>query len=140
MSLIKHLKETACPTCGASICEEKVDALDIFTGVNRYSRTPQSVRLHSNGQQFEHRKFICGCEISWSPNFERMEFSRLCPNSTSALARQNQVSDLLHKVKVLIIAEIGKGYTSDPGWPGIFAECHDLEYAIRRIVRRVNGE
>ena len=34
---------------------------------------------HVNGQGFEERTFKCGCVISWSPNFERLETKTECP-------------------------------------------------------------
>jgi hypothetical protein len=47
MSLIRHLKETVCPVCAASNYQEMVETDHAGT----------RIRVHCNGQQFEHRTF-----------------------------------------------------------------------------------
>jgi hypothetical protein len=41
-----------------------------------------------NGQSWERRRFMCGREVEWIPNFEREEFSGTCGRSAEAVVRR----------------------------------------------------
>lgn len=58
---LKLIPHETCPTCGAVTVQESCRG------------------HHCNGQGFEHRSFACGCELRWSPNFERLEVNTPCP-------------------------------------------------------------
>lgn len=64
---------TECPVCGSRVQSEK-----------QYSR-------HTCGDWNEDRIFECGCEIHFSPNFQRDEVKRLCPQHPEILTlRKNR--------------------------------------------------
>lgn len=73
----RHLRTTACPDCGASPCREEI-ALG----------TDGTIRTHMNGQRWERRRFTCGREIEWIPNFGREAFSGTCDRSAEAVVRR----------------------------------------------------
>lgn len=62
------ITDQSCPTCGSRTVMESV-------------RT-----LHTNGQAFEIREFLCGCRLAWSPNFSRLEVQQRCPKDPDEVA------------------------------------------------------
>ena len=64
---LKFIPNKTCPTCNAITIAESCR------------------HHHCNGQGFEERTFQCGCVISWRPNFDRLEVSTKCPNSSEVL-------------------------------------------------------
>ncbi len=69
MSIIKHITEQVCATCGAEpICDQ-------WNG-----------HTHINGQRFEEREFACGRRVQWIPNFERMGVLHECPKHPAMAA------------------------------------------------------
>ena len=55
--------ETQCPECGS-----------------RPTRIEKGIQ-HCNGHWNEEIRFDCGCILSYSPNFKRMETDIVCPNA-----------------------------------------------------------
>lgn len=70
MVVLKRIKDTVCPECGA-----------------RCYKSMQSSQ-HTNGQWNEYREFQCGYKIHYSPNFQKLNVERRCPNSVDFKAIQ----------------------------------------------------
>jgi|GEM_PF-2280805 len=82
---LRHIKETSCPICGCNIIENERVELDKFSDKLK-------VRLHCNGQQWEHRTFACGQRLSWIPNFNDVEISEfyVCSNNQEYIERKQK--------------------------------------------------
>lgn len=86
----KHLKITQCPECGCStVVAERVD----------HDRS--KVRTHCNGQQWEHREFLCGASFTWIPNFERADQQFSCRNTPEFKAKESARSVLCGQIDAL---------------------------------------
>lgn len=73
---LKHIKTNKCPICGCTdVVSESVET-DTF---NR-------IKVHCNGTRWEHRKFLCGKEICYEPNFSRESVHGNCINDPTYLA------------------------------------------------------
>ncbi len=81
---LRHLKEDPCSTCGASVRSEEIAS------------------THVNGEQFENRRFRCGKEIRWIPNFSRVEIHSDCPMST----RGGAILKMRDEVTATLLASI----------------------------------
>ena len=57
---LKLIKDECCPTCGSKTVSESCR------------------HTHCSGEGFEERTFACGCTLSWSPNFSRLEVTEEC--------------------------------------------------------------
>jgi len=67
-----HIKDKSCPICGCStIIKELIETCN------------DKIRTHCNGERWEHRTFLCGQEITYIPNFGRIELStyNVCTNN-----------------------------------------------------------
>ena len=65
-----NIKTDKCPICGCTeVVSESVET-DIF---NR-------IRVHCDGSFWEHRKFLCGTEICYEPNFGKEFLHGNCVN------------------------------------------------------------
>lgn len=74
--ILHHVKRIMCPLCKCTqIVRESIDHYD------------GSVRIHCNGQRWETRTFLCGCEASWIPNFSK-EFVKGCTNTQEYREKQ----------------------------------------------------
>lgn len=72
---LKFIKTKKCPICGCTtVVQEYVETED-------YSK----IRVHCDGAQWEHRIFLCGKEISFSPNFNMETFEGTCHNDPDYL-------------------------------------------------------
>lgn len=80
------IKAENCPTCGSPTVSESCH------------------HWHTNGEPFEQRIFKCGCRISWSPNFGRLETDTVCPKEPNEVKRLQKRKDLRAKL-LRIIAE-----------------------------------
>ena len=67
--MIEHIKETACPHCGAKVKSE--------------SRQDQ----HCNGHWNEYREFSCGFKLHFIPNFMEVFPKTECKNSEEVINR-----------------------------------------------------
>ena len=68
---LNFIKLESCPVCGCKIIiSESIEADD-------------DVRTHCNGENWEHREFLCGQEVIYIPNFSDIELSttRVCRNN-----------------------------------------------------------
>lgn len=66
---LELIKDEVCPHCKSGIVAESCR--------NR----------HTNGQGFEERTFACGCVLSWSPNFNRLETRTPCPKHPDVIEK-----------------------------------------------------
>jgi hypothetical protein len=75
---LRFIKTTTCPICGCSqVASESID-------VSSYADDPK-YNTHCNGENWEHRKFVCGYAISYVPNFRAEEKTNDCKyNPTEA--------------------------------------------------------
>ncbi|KSV57735.1 hypothetical protein [Acetivibrio ethanolgignens] len=70
---LRNIKTNKCPICGCTdVVSESVE-IDTF---NR-------VKVHCNGTRWEHRKFLCGKEICYEPNFCNESTHGDCINDTT---------------------------------------------------------
>ena len=83
---LQLIKDEVCPECRSEVVAESC--------LNR----------HCNGQGFEVRRFACGCELAWSPNFERMEVNSRCPKRPDAVARRAKRSAAFEAIQKAVAA------------------------------------
>lgn len=88
----QHLKTERCPHCGS-------EAVGDFYEVSIYSK-PRKINVHSNGQRLEIRKFLCGLEIRWSPNFNHEVESEYhaCQNSAVVIEKNKKRAELAERL------------------------------------------
>lgn len=64
---LNFIKTEICPKCGCDIItEESIENIDY------------NIKVHTNGGRWEHRKFLCGIEICYVPNFRKEEIIGNC--------------------------------------------------------------
>lgn len=66
---LNFIETDKCPICGCDIVIE--ESIETETG-------RMGIRVHTNGGRWEHRKFLCGKEIIYCPNFRREELKGNC--------------------------------------------------------------
>lgn len=65
--MLRYIKTDKCPTCGCTdIIMEKVEP--------NFDRT--KILEHCSGGRWEHRQFLCGCYITYQPNFKSEEIAK----------------------------------------------------------------
>lgn len=71
---LKYIKEEICPVCGCDLIIEESIEKDAFR--LKYME-------HCNGGRWEHRKFACGQELEYIPNFNKTALSKYskCTNN-----------------------------------------------------------
>jgi hypothetical protein len=77
---LQLIKDEVCPTCKSIVVAESCRS------------------VHCNGQGFEERTFKCGCVLSWSPNGERLEIRKNCPNSQEEIKKKERRTTALKKL------------------------------------------
>lgn len=90
--MLKYLKTKECPFCGCTeIIREEVQKA-VFTS------TPQ-IKEHSNKQRWEKRKFLCGYEVEYIPNYEKdiPHIYSECFYSEGAIAARER-RERIHKI------------------------------------------
>lgn len=81
---LKNIKSVRCPICG---CEVVVGEYVEF-----YHNS--GIKVHANGMRWEHRRFLCGLEIAFDPNFCKEYTRGDCKNDPEYIARlQKQKED-----------------------------------------------
>lgn len=90
---IKSIKTTSCPVCGcATIISESVEVgMDNLT-----------IRVHCNGGQWEHRKFACGYETMYIPNFFGERRSCACKNDPEVIRVKQKTEELKETILGLV--------------------------------------
>lgn len=81
---LKLIKDEKCPTCGSEIVMESCK------------------RTHTNGEGFEERMFKCGCILTWSPNFSRLETRNTCPKNPNLIEFNRKREEAKKAVKEYI--------------------------------------
>ena len=80
---LRNIKTNKCPICGCTeIVKESVEI----------DSQRQKIRTHCNGGRWEYRKFLCGKEICYEPNYSMESVHGDCINDPTYL-------DLLKKQK-----------------------------------------
>lgn len=99
MVKFKHLKINECNTCGETTVVS--DSIDM-------SYDEREIRYHTNGQRWERRRFLCGLEVTWTPNYENVRVTALCKKHKAV----EQVEKLREKIAAAerSIAEEVAGY------------------------------
>lgn len=87
---LKFIKTDKCPICGCNIITSEY----IEPEINR-----KSLRTHACGGQWEHRKFLCGKEVVYIPNFRSEELKGNCENDPIYIARLQKRRDDKIKLK-----------------------------------------
>lgn len=73
---LQNIKTIKCPICGCTdIISESLE-IDTFG----------QIKIHCNGTRWEHRKFLCGKEIRYEPNFTKESLHGNCKNDPEYLA------------------------------------------------------
>jgi hypothetical protein len=96
MIQFQNLKISKCPTCG---CQTVVaESLD----VDNYSHKAEPrIREHTMGGRWERRKFLCGFEVAWCPNFRRAEVKTVCPKDTEYQRLESAQQELADKERAI---------------------------------------
>ncbi len=89
---LRFIKSTECPSCKCSVIVEE--------GLETSSVGRDEVRTHCNGKQWEYRKFLCGCQIKYVPNFSAEEIQYKCRKTTEYLKRE-EVREKLRKMSYI---------------------------------------
>ena len=96
--LLRDIKTELCPICGCSeIVQEWVDT-------SYFGRDKRCIWEHVNGGRNEHREFLCGCTIKYSPNFRSERIEKACMNDPKILERADNIS----KTRSSIVSAIDK--------------------------------
>ena len=87
---LNYIETDRCPVCGCSI----VVGESVETECNS-----TKIREHSSGGRWEYRRFACGCEIHYSPNFRREEIKKECsldPKKIKREQKRKEAKDMLY--------------------------------------------
>lgn len=87
---LTYIKTDKCPVCGCTIIiNESVEKEYLSI----------KIREHANGGRWERRRFACGCEIYYCPNFGCEEISRECSLDPKVIERdekRNEAKNMLY--------------------------------------------
>lgn len=101
---LRHIKTKECPICKCTtIISESIEK-----GFNG------KIRLHTCGQQWELREFLCGKKIRWAPNFSQECQEGYCGNDPNYIEALKKIEKLRQTQKDLddLIRTIMKGLNS----------------------------
>lgn len=87
---LKFIQTDRCPVCGCSIVKAEWIEHDI---------DEKSLLTHCNGGQWEHRKFLCGKEVVYIPNFRSEQLKGNCENDPVYIAHLQKIKDDKIKLK-----------------------------------------
>lgn len=99
---LKYITTNKCPTCGTDIIIEERIEKDIASF---------QIRVHTNGECWEHRRFVCGQEIGYIPNCQTEELSKfnVCTNNNeykNKIRKQKEANaQMIHFVESLDVDE-----------------------------------
>lgn len=80
---LDYIETNKCPVCGCDV----VVSESIETEFNS-----TKIRMHSSGGRWEYRKFACGCEIHYCPNFRREIIQKECILDPKRIEREKKRS------------------------------------------------
>jgi hypothetical protein len=95
------LKETCCPECG---CTEVIEE-GLAIG------TDGKIKRHCNGKLWEYRKFLCGFQWEYSPNYSCPMPSEYdtCRQSKKYLAKIRNQQQTAEQIKRFVTEKLKKG-------------------------------
>lgn len=100
---LRHVHTAACPTCGETeVVEERVQVAEGSDG-------RREVRSHSNRARWEHRRFLCGYGVVWTPNFHRDEQEYRCPKAPDVSKRKKVFDRVMGEIVAVLHAYEGHG-------------------------------
>ena len=82
---LEFVKEEVCSECGCTRIEIETDR-----------------GAHCNGERRQTRKFWCGRQVTWVPNFSRIEVDKQCGRSKEAQTEKDEYERLRLKFNSLI--------------------------------------
>lgn len=90
---IRNIRTTSCPVCGCTtVVIESVE-----TELDR-----PVIRHHCNGGQWENRKFACGYEVRYVPNFLKEERVAMCKKDPELIGLKQKTDSLKQTLFELI--------------------------------------
>lgn len=90
---LTSIKTEKCPVCGCdTVIREWVDT--------DFDNT--KIREHCNGHHWEHRKFLCGYQIGYIPNFMAEEKEHDCQQDPELVKREEKRGKLIEAIKGLV--------------------------------------
>lgn len=97
---LEFIKNLSCPSCGCTTIIKEEREIDTF-------RVKPRIRMHSNGQCWEKRQFLCGTSISHIPNYSSSTATIRCgkESSETKLRREKLLERTLNYVKKYICPE-----------------------------------
>lgn len=87
---LNFIETDRCPICGCDIVTSEY----IEPECDR-----KSLRTHACGGQWEHRKFLCGKEVVYIPNFRSEQLKGNCENDPVYIAHLQKIRDDKIKLK-----------------------------------------
>lgn len=90
---IKSIKTTSCPVCGCTTIV--LESIEVEVGST-------TVRTHCFGGQWETRKFACGYEVQYTPNFGKERKVISCKNDPKLIAIKQKTKDLKENILDMI--------------------------------------
>lgn len=85
---LKFIKTEKCPVCGCDMVVRESVRSDEY-----------GVLKHTNGGEWETRKFLCGYGISFCPNFNKETEDTKCKYDPKELARKKKEKEDVEKLK-----------------------------------------
>lgn len=116
---LAHITIDNCPTCHAPTARDERDIAGTFGG-------KRELLQHVNGQYFESRTFVCGAQVEWVPNYEKLEWRLGCPEAPPLVEYRRHVQQLsAHLTEIVEHSSLSEGDRKR-----IIA---DIEFACRRV-------
>ena len=91
----RDLKTARCPTCGCEIVVKESISVDTHRGKNE-------IRTHCNGERWETRRFLCGFETSFIPNYSKESPGQKCQFDPEEIRKEKERVKTIEKVEKYI--------------------------------------
>lgn len=88
---LKHIQTKKCPICG---CNEVVGEY-----IETCHYKANTIKTHTNGGRWEHKRFLCGKEIIYDPNYRKEYTKGNCDNDPEYIAlirKQKEEKDKIY--------------------------------------------
>lgn len=86
------IKTERCPVCGCDIVvKEEIQ-------YSNYENRKNEIREHANGGRWETRRFLCGHEIEYIPNFSKEFCKNKCKHDPDVIMRENKIKEIDEKL------------------------------------------
>jgi hypothetical protein len=100
---LRHISIEACPTCHAPAVQDRIE-----------SDLAGKIRQHCMGGQWERRTFSCGAEVSYVPNFQRIEHTGQCRNDPAYLEKIQKRRRLMQALlEVVGLFDVDEDFRND---------------------------